>query len=172
MTTTQQPDTTLAPGDLPGHGTLPGLVYQQSVERPETVALRKKDFGIWQETTWQQYFEAIRDVGLALYTVGIRAGDRIGVIAENEPAWLFADLGAQGIGVMSVAGYPTQVASEVTYIMQHAGCRVIFCGDQEQVDKIRDNRESLPALEKIVVFDMKGVTEYRDPLISSFADFR
>ncbi|MFV0464219.1 MAG: AMP-dependent synthetase/ligase, partial [Nostocoides sp.] len=39
-------------------------------------------------------------------------------------------------------------------------------------DKIRDNRESLPALEKIVVFDMKGVTEYRDPLISSFADFR
>jgi long-chain acyl-CoA synthetase len=157
---------------LPGHGTLPGLVYQQSRRRPRDVALRKKDFGIWQATTWQQYFEAIRAVGLALHSLGVRAGDRVGIIAENEPAWLFADLGAQGIGALSVAGYPTQVASEVTYIMQHADCRMIFCGDQEQVDKIRENRDSLPDLEKIIVFDMKGVAEYRDPLIVSFADFR
>lgn len=172
MTTATTSTLTPVRGALPGQGTLPGLVYQQSRERPRDVALRKKDFGIWQSTTWQQYFEAIRDVGLAMHSMGIRAGDRIGIIAENEPAWLFADLGAQGIGAISVAGYPTQVASEVTYIMEHASCRVILCGDQEQVDKIRDNRDSLPDLEKIVVFDMKGVTEYRDPQIMSFAEFR
>lgn len=157
--------------DLPGHGTLPGLVYAQSQLHPKVVAMRKKNFGIWQATTWQGYFEAIRSVGLALHAAGIRAGDRIGIVAENEPAWLFADLGAQGIGSLSVAAYPTQVASEVTYIMAHADCRVIFCGDQEQVDKIRDNVAGLPDLEKIVVFDMKGVAEYRDPLIVSFTEF-
>lgn len=157
--------------ELPGHGTLPGLVYKQSCQRPRGIALRKKDFGIWQATTWEGYYQAMRSVGLALHAMKIRAGDRVGIIAENEPAWLFTDLGAQGIGALSVAAYPTQVASEVTYIMAHSDCRVIFCGDQEQVDKVRDNKESLPAMEKIVVFDMKGVVEYHDPLIVSFAEF-
>ncbi len=46
--------------DAPAQGTLPGLVYQQSLQRPDGVALRKKDFGIWQSTTWAQYFAAIR----------------------------------------------------------------------------------------------------------------
>lgn len=156
---------------LPGHGTLPGLVYAQSLQRPKGIALRKKDFGVWQSTTWAGFYEAIRSVGLALHEVGVRGGDRVGVIAENEPAWLFADLGAQGIGALSVAAYPTQVASEVTYIMAHSECRVIFCGDQEQVDKVRDNRASLPNLIKVVCFDMKGVTEYRDPMIISMSEF-
>lgn len=163
---------TAGPTQLPGEGTLPGLVYMQSLRRPRGIALRKKDLGIWRATTWAGYYEAVRSVGLALHAMKIRAGDRIGIIAENEPSWLFADLGAQGIGALSVAAYPTQVASEAVYIMSHSGCRVIFCGDQEQVDKIRDNKDSLPALEKIVVFDMKGVTEYRDPLIVSFEEFR
>src|SRR5690606_4891536 len=96
---------------LPGAGTLPGLVYRQSQIRPNEVALRQKDLGIWRPTTWAGYFEAIRAVGLALHALNIRAGDRVGIIAENEPAWLFADLGAQGIGALSVAAYPTQVAS-------------------------------------------------------------
>lgn len=165
-------NSTVGQAQLPGHGTLPGLVYLQSSQRPHSIALRKKDFGIWQPTTWAGYYEAIRSVGLALHAMDIRAGDRVGIIAENEPPWLFADLGAQGIGAVSVAAYPTQVASEVIYIMSHSDCRVIFCGDQEQVDKIRDNKDSLPDLEKIVVFDMKGVTEYQDPLIVSYEEFR
>jgi long-chain acyl-CoA synthetase len=155
----------------PGHGTLPGLVLQQSVQRPKVVALRKKDHGIWKPMTWQGYLESMRSVGLALHALNIKSGDGVGIVAENEPAWLFADLGAQSIGALSVAAYPTQVAEEVVFVMSHSGCRVIFCGDQEQVDKIRDNRDSLPALEKIVAFDMQGVTEYHDPLIVSFADF-
>jgi long-chain acyl-CoA synthetase len=158
-------------GTLPGHGTLPGLVLAQARLRPKAIALRKKEFGIWKATSWLEFFEAIRSVGLALHALGLRSGDRVGLIAENEPAWLFADLGTQGIGALSVAAYPTQAASEVTYIMAHAQCQVIFCGDQEQVDKIRDNRADLPHLQKVVCFDMKGVAEYHDPLVMSMTDF-
>ena len=158
-------------GTIPGQGTLPSLVHAQARLRPKSVALRKKEFGIWRATSWLEFYEAIRSVGLALHELGLRGGDRVGLIAENEPAWLFADLGSQGIGALSVAAYPTQAASEVTYIMAHSQCRVIFCGDQEQVDKIRDNRAELPHLQKVVCFDMKGVLEYHDPLLMSLADF-
>jgi long-chain acyl-CoA synthetase len=171
MTATQGNVMTATTGAVPGQGTLPGLVYQQSLDRPRVVALRKKDRGIWKPTTWLGYFEAMRAVGLALDAMSVGHADAVGIIAENEPAWLYADLGAQSIGALSVAAYPTQTAEDAVFIMSHSKCRVIFCGDQEQVDKIRDNRAALPALEKIVVFDMGGVLEYRDPMIVSFADF-
>lgn len=151
--------------------TLPGLLATRAEERPDAVALRKKDLGIWQETTWRQYFEEVRAVAVALHELGLSAGDRAGLIADNEPAWLFVDLGVQSVGAMPVAAYPTQVAAEIRYIMSHCGAKVIFCGDQEQVDKVLEVRDELPALEHIVVFDMKGVEEYGDPMIESFADF-
>ena len=93
-------------------------------------------------------------------------------MADNEPAWLFTDLGDPVDGApSSVAAYPSQVAEDVAYIMGHSDVKVVFCGDQEQVDKILEHREQLPALTKIVAFDIRGVEEYGDPMIESFADF-
>jgi len=156
---------------LPGKGTLPGLVYEQAVRRPHDVALRKKDLGIWQATTWAGYLDAVRAVALGLHALGLRVGDRVGIVADNEAAWLYADLGTQAIGALSVGAYPTQVATEVGYIMADCEARVVFCGDQEQVDKVLDQRARLPRLEKIVVLDMKGVAEYHEPLVMSLDDF-
>lgn len=156
---------------LPGQDTLPGLVYRNAIVRPDAVALRHKDFGIWQITTWAGYLEGVRGVALALEEAGLHPGDRAIVVADNEPAWLLADLGIQASGGLSVAAYPTQVASEIVYIMQHSQARVAFCGDQEQVDKLRDNRDELPELTAIIVFDMKGCAEYQDPMIVPFTDF-
>ena len=159
-----------ADSTLTAQGTLPGLVAHQAQQRPKGVALRKKERGIWQPTTWQGYLDSMRSVALGLQTLGVGAGDAVGILAENEPAWLYADLGAQSAGAMSVAAYPAQSADEVIYIMAQAKCRVIFCADQEQVDKVRDNRASLPDLDKIVAFNMSGVFEYEDASIVSFAD--
>ena len=152
-------------------GSLPELLAAQAERRPHAIAVRKKDFGIWQETTWAGYLERVRAVALALDDFGLAAGDRALIIADNEPEWLYADLAVQACGGYSVGAYPTQVAAEVAYILQHSSARVAFCGDQEQVDKVLEHRSSLPALELIVVFDMKGVAAYRDDAIVSFAAF-
>ena len=176
MNTATSPSDVTAPAfptDGPGAGTIPGLLLAQAARNPDGIAMREKKFGIWQETTWRTFRDEVEAVALALADLGVGADDRAGVISDNEPAWLFADLAIQSLGAWSVAAYPTQVASEVGYIMGHSGCRVLFCGDQEQTDKIIGERGAgnLPDLERIVVFDMKGVAEYEDPMIESFDDF-
>ncbi|MGH9245435.1 MAG: AMP-dependent synthetase/ligase [Acidimicrobiales bacterium] len=155
----------------PGDGTLPGLLCTQAQLRPTAVALRQKDLGVWQETTWAGFLDHVRAVTLALDELGIGPGDRVGIIADNEPAWLFADLGIQATGAMSVAAYPTQVADEVAYIMSHSEVKVIFCGDQEQVDKILETRDRLPTVLRLIVFDMRGVEEYGEEIVQSYAEF-
>ena len=155
----------------PDRDTLPGLLRQQAQLRPDAVAMRKKDLGIWREITWAEYAEGVRSVALALQDAGLGFGDRAAIIADNDPEWLFADLGVQAIGGFSVGVYPTNVTDEVAHLISHSGPRIAFCGDQEQVDKVLDARESLPTLERIVVFDMRGLHTYDEPMLESFAGF-
>ena len=151
--------------------TLPGLLFTQAEARPDAVALREKQFGIWVPVTWREFSDRVRWVAMALDDAGIGTGDYTAIVAENETSWLYADLGAQLLGAISAAAYPMQVAAEVAFILRDTGSRLVFCGDQEQVDKVLATRDELPDLEKIVMFDMKGVREYQDPMIESFEEF-
>lgn len=157
--------------DVRYRDTLPGLVVVNAERRPDRVALRKKAFGIWRETTWAGFLDHVRAVALALDELGMGAGDRAAIIADNDPEWLYADLGTQAVRAFSVGIYPTQVSAEVAYILKHSRSRIAFCGDQEQVDKILEHLNELPHLERIVCFDMKGVSAYKHPLIESFIEF-
>lgn len=171
-TTTTPPDVSAPdyPTEGPGAGTIPGLLLHQATQRPDGIAVREKYRGIWRSFTWSDYLDHAKAVAMALDGLGFRAGDRVGIIADNEPSWLFADLGSQSIGAWPIAVYPTQVRAEVGYILSDSECRLAFCGDQEQVDKVIDERDdgNLPHLEHIIVFDMKGVTTYQDEMITSF----
>jgi long-chain acyl-CoA synthetase len=151
--------------------TLPALLMRAARERPRGVALRQKRLGIWEETSWSDYLAGVRDVALSLHELGLGVGDRVAIVADNSPEWLFADLGIQSVGALSIGVYPTNPAEDVEYILDHAEIRVVFCGDQEQVDKVLEVRERLPALERVVAFDMKGMLGYDEGLLEPFESF-
>ena len=71
---------------------------------------------------------------------------------------------------MTVGIYPTDVASQVKYILENSESSFVVAKDQEQVDKILEVKDSLPGLKKIIVVDMKGLRRYKDPMIISFKD--
>lgn len=160
------------PTEGPGAGTLPGLLHHQTSANADGIALRRKSRGIWRTWTWREYHDTVAAVSLALVDLGLQPEERVGVIGDNEPAWLFADLGVQSVGAWPVAIYPTQVRAEVGFILADAACRVVFCADQEQTDKVIEERDegSLPTLEHLVVIDMLGVDGYDDPQIIAFDD--
>ena len=103
----------------------------------------------------------------------MQAGDRVAVFADNGPRWLYADLGIQAIGAASVGVYPALNAREAASAIGRSGARVVFCGDQEQVDKLLEGRDEVPGLERIVTFDVKGLhtAEYADAPLETFDDF-
>ncbi len=134
------------------------------------VALREKDLGIWQRTTWREYWEHVCRFTLGLHQLGFRKGDKLSILGDNCREWLYADLAAQASSGISVGIYPTDVASQVQYILENSGSRFIVAKDQEQVDKVLEIKDQVPLLRKIIVVDMKGLHRYRDPLIISFAE--
>ncbi|MFL3012224.1 MAG: AMP-dependent synthetase/ligase [Acidimicrobiales bacterium] len=149
---------------------LPAKLLEHSQKRPKDVAMRHKKFGIWREFTWEQYLDKVRSAAFGFHELGVREGDKIAIHSENRPEWVFADIGAQTIGSVSVGIYPTSPAPEVEYLLNHSEASVLVVEDEEQLDKALEAWDRLEKLQKIVVIEPRGVKELDDPRIITFQE--
>jgi long-chain acyl-CoA synthetase len=132
--------------------------------------MREKDLGIWRDIPWREYGENAKHVALGLISLGMRKGDRVAIISENKPQWLYSDLGILCAGGVTVGIYTTDSPKQIAYIMAHSGARFYIAEDEEQLDKILEVRGDLPHLEKIIIIDMEGLRRFQDPMAMSFDD--
>ncbi|MEO8546385.1 MAG: AMP-binding protein [Burkholderiaceae bacterium] len=154
-----------------GHDTPHKLFRARSREWADQPALRHKKKGIWASTLWADYYANARAVGLALADLGLQRGDAIAVLSENCPEWLYADMGAQCMGILCAGIYPTSSPEQVQYILSDARARVLFVENQEQYDKVSAIRQSCPELQRIVITNNKGLRELDDAMVTGFAQF-
>lgn len=162
-------------GDVPvvaidGCRTIPALFWKRVQERGSAVALREKDFGIWNEYSWSDYGDFARLAGLGLKALGMERGDVCSVAAEICKEWLFADLGIICMGGVTNGVYPTDSPAQVEYLINDSGTRFYFAEDEEQLDKVLEVRDRTPTLEKIIIFDMEGLRHLDDGMCMSFDD--
>lgn len=143
--------------DPPAFESLPSIALRRGRTTPDRVAARAKDRGRWNPITWSAYADRVVVVARGLHELGVVAGDRVAIHAENCPAWLIADLAIQSLGAVSVGVYPTSPAPEVEYLLNHSEARVLIAEDEEQVDKSVTVAQTLPHLERIVVLDTRGI---------------
>ncbi|MEH2558826.1 long-chain acyl-CoA synthetase [Bradyrhizobium algeriense] len=146
--------------------------FLKSVEtRGDRPAIREKKFGIWQPTSWREWLQISKDIAFGLHASGFRPGDVASIIANAVPEWVYADMGILCAGGVSSGIYPTDSSSQVEYLINDSSTKVIFAEDEEQLDKILSCRSRCPTLQKIVVFDMEGLSGFTDPMVLSLAEF-
>jgi long-chain acyl-CoA synthetase len=152
--------------------TVASRIRARAAETPDRIALREKDFGIWHQVSWREYWEQAELVGHALLALGIEPGDRVAVHSENRKEWLYSDIGAVAVRAVTVGLYPTNPVAEVEYLLSHSGARILIAEDQEQVDKALEVLDQLPELEKIVYVDPRGIRHrYAEPKLLAWEDF-
>ena len=140
--------------------------------KPEQIALREKDYGVWRDITWADYWDTVLTVGHALLALGVEPGDRVAVHSENRPEWLFADNGIVAVRAATMGLYPTNPTAEVKYLLENSGTKILIAEDQEQVDKALAVIDDLPGLEKIVYVEPRGIRKrYEDPRLLFWDDF-
>jgi long-chain acyl-CoA synthetase len=146
--------------------------FLKSVEtRGDRPAIREKKFGIWQPTSWREWLQISKDIAFGLHASGFRPGDVASIIANAVPEWVYADMGILCAGGVSSGIYPTDSSAQVEYLINDSSTKVIFAEDEEQLDKILSCRSRCPTLQKIVVFDMEGLSGFTDPMVLSLAEF-
>jgi long-chain acyl-CoA synthetase len=150
---------------IDGFTTVPTLFWHRVKTKAGKVAMREKDRGIWKAYTWGEYGARAKAVGMGLIALGLMPGDRVAILSDNNKEWLFCDLGVLCAAGISTGIYPTDSPAQVEYLVSDCNARFLFVEDEEQLDKILAVRERTPGLQKIIVFDMEGLRDLKDPQV-------
>jgi len=142
--------------------TLPQLLQARADETPGRLSQRHKYRGIWREYNFERVRDEVRALALGLSEMGVRRGETVAIIGENEPEHFWAEFAAQALGCKVVSLYPDLTADELSYLLDDSEAVVLFAQDQEQVDKGLAIREQLPSLRAIVFWDDTGMWSYSD----------
>jgi len=134
------------------------------------VALRNKEFGIWCNYTWAESYQRVKHFSLGLKVIGLNPKGVVAIIGDNEPEWFWAEYAAQAMRGAGLGIFTDSMPSEVKYILKHSDADFVIARDQEMVDKILQIRDDLPALQKIIYWDSKGMQDYTEPFLLSFDD--
>ncbi len=141
--------------------TIPQLLRWRVKETGAKVALREKDFGYWNNYTWNDYYDTVRKLALGLEKLGVKKGDKLALIGDNIPEMLFMAIGAQSIGAVSAGIYQTTLPDEIADLINYMEVTAVFCDDQEQVDKLVEVRDRIPAVRNVIYEDPRGMRSYR-----------
>jgi len=145
-------------------------IFRNQADRyGDRLAVEKRRGGRWEGWNWREYYETARAVGLGLYALGIRQGDRVAILSENRLEWVASDLGVIGIGACTVPLYTTLPAPEIAYILGNSESRVFIAENRAVADKALQEATGLPSLEKIVVIDPEGC-DLSNPLLMPMSE--
>ena len=148
----------------------PVLFFQQVEAQNDRVALRRKDYGIWNRLSWRQYGQKVREAAGGLLAIGLERGDKVAILGDNRPEWLICHLATMTIGCVTCGVYPTSAAEQVAYVVGHSESTVLFVENEEQVDKVLQIFSEL-SLKQVVVWDPKGLWGFSHPRIIFFDEF-
>ena len=151
--------------------TLPELFFEQAAARGDRVALRRKEYGIWHRISWRQYGQRVRETAAAMISMGIAPGDRVAILGDNRPEWLFCHLAAMTAGGVTCGVYSTNAPEQVAYVVGHSESRLLFVENEEQVDKVLQIYSQLEKLDKVVVWDPKGLWGFEHEGIVFYDEF-
>ncbi|MCM0676592.1 AMP-binding protein [Micromonospora phytophila] len=173
MTATTAPSGVAAAGTAGAAATtIASRVRDRARDAPDRAAMREKIRGIWQETTWSEYWDTVLTVGHGLLALGIDPADRVAVLAENRREWLWTDVATVAVRAVTVGLYPTNPAGDIGYLLAHSGARVLVAEDQEQVDKALAVLDDCPRLERVVYLEPRGVRgRYAHPALLHWDEF-
>ena len=143
--------------------TYPKLLRLNAREHGGEIALREKDFGLWRVFTWNDYQARVHDFALGMVELGLGRGDVIGIIGDNRPDWVSAEIATHAIGAMSLGLYRDVLDEEAAYLLSYGEAKLVFAEDEEQVDKLLTLAERVPNLKHIVYSDPRGMRKYDDP---------
>ena len=147
---------------------IPALFQRRVDESPWVVSEYSRGPDGWRGASAAQTALRVERVALGLLGLGVRHGDRVGILAGTRAEWVRADLAILHTGGVTVGIYPSLTGFEVAWQLQHAGVEVLFVEDRAQLEKVQAVRSDAPGLRWIVVFE--GVESAPERGLLSLAD--
>ncbi len=151
----------------PDQDTLSKGFLRRVSELGDTVAQRKKRYGIWQEYNWKQVYDEVVNLALGLDKLGLETGDTLLVIGENDPEMYWAQIAAHALHCKTCCVFSDASPQDIHYVINSTDAAFVFAHDQEQVDKLLELKDGNPQILRVVYWNERGMWGYDDSWLLS-----
>ena len=153
--------------DVEGNTTVSALFRHRRNQFGERVAHREKDLGIWKSYSWNDYYRHACQIGAGLVSLGLKRGQVVAILSEDNRYWLYCDMGIVLVGGITTGVYTTDSASQLSYLMNDSEAPFLFIENDEQLDKYLEARDSkdgdgMAGVEKVIVYERDGLRDFHD----------
>jgi len=128
--------------------------------------LMVKAEGSYEGISFREYRSRVTRFAGGLAALGIGRGDRVGIIAENRPEWVIADMATVSLGAVDVPVYPTLTPKQLEFIFQDAGIKAVIVSNRFQLNKVQKVQTEIPSLEHVIIMTEKGI---EDPAVMGYS---
>ncbi len=135
-------------------------------------AHREKHLGIWKSHSWVEFLEGARAIGLGLAALGLRRGEVVSILSEDNKEWIYADLGVQCLGGIVSGIYPTDSPEQVAFLLADSDSRFLIAENAEQLDKFLQIRDRVPGVRTCIVLDREGLHDFSDDRVLFLDDLQ
>lgn len=149
------------------------LICRQAKKYGDRVALKYRNYETesWVPVSWNQFAAKVKSVSNSLIALGAGVQENIGIFSQNMPECLYTDFGAFGSRVVTIPLYATSSEAQVHYILEDAGIRFLFVGEQYQYDVAYRVQNLCKSLKQIIIYDPKVKRSAGDTNSIYFSDF-
>ena len=158
-------DLSKGPYFVDGQNTLAKLWKLRCEELGTSTAHREKKLGIWSSYSWTHFYNCSRLIGLALMSMGLKRGEVVSILSEDNKEWIYTDLAIQSIGGICSGVYPTDSARQLTFLVNDSKSKFLFLENDEQLDKYLSAADQMPDLLKVIVYEKDGLVDFDDPRV-------
>jgi len=149
--------------------TVPDLFLWLVEERSKitnTELMRRKVEGKFEGISTDEFKNQTELFALGLAALGVSRGDKVAIISENRPEWVYSDMGILGIGAIDVPLYPSLTDASVEFILHNSESKCVIVSNKFQLNKILKVRERLRTTKTIIILNEKDMIIDTDGLYS------
>ena len=115
---------------------LPLLFFAQAERLAAEPFLWRKQEKQWLSQSWREVSKAVKVLSRGLRALGVSGGDRVGLVSENRPEWLIADLAIMSAGAVTVPAYTTNTVDDHAHILQDSGAKVVIVSNANLAERV------------------------------------
>ena len=140
-----------------GHDSFTAMLVHRIEETPEREAFKFPGAdGAWESLTWGQVGEEAATLAAGLIALGSESEQRVAIAGDTSMNWILADLGIALAGGAVTTVYSSTGAEDVAYILSDSNSHILFADNEGQLAKVLEQRDNLPELHKVVLFEGEG----------------
>ena len=149
---------------------LVAMFLDEAARKGDRPFLWAKRDGTYRATSWGETADAIRALARGLRLLGLKPGERVGLVSENRPEWMIADLGIMAAGGITVPAYTTNTIDDHRHILANSGARMVIVSTNALAARVLPAADQVTSIEHILTIEPLTTGQVSHPEIHDWTE--